>query len=135
MNKKIVLTAGAIALVGAATLGLTACSSASTDSASTDTSSQASQVIAPIIVDTADLNGTTVDLPLNNVMDINVPADTEADWTATVADPSILEFTAGGTDGGATMNPGIKPLKAGSTEVTLTNSKTGDTVTFTVNVA
>ena len=134
MNKKIVLTAGAIALVGAATLGLAACSTASSDTSS-DTSSEASQVIAPIIVDTADLNGTTVDLPLNNVMDIVVPADTEADWTASVADPSILEFVAGGSDGSATFNPGIKPLKAGSTEVTLTNSVTGDTVTFTVNVA
>lgn len=47
-------------------------------------------------------------------------------YTAEIADPSILEFVQGmKEDGGATFNPGLKPLKVGTTEVTMTNAQAG----------
>ena len=59
----------------------------------------------------------------------------EEGYTAEIADPSILEFVQGKEDGGATFNPGLKPLKVGTTEVTMTNAQGGiQPLTFTVKV-
>ncbi|MEQ1699993.1 MAG: hypothetical protein ABMA25_07785, partial [Ilumatobacteraceae bacterium] len=61
-----------------------------------------------------------------------IDAEEPTAWSATTADPSILTFEAGTSDGGAEFNPGFTPLKAGTTEVTMTDGTT--TVTFTVTV-
>lgn len=133
MNNKLIKAGAIVALASAAVFSLSACSTASANSESSETTEESgSSVVAPIIVDVTTLDGTTVDVPEGNFIDVNVPTDTEAKWTATIADGSVLSFTAGGTDGSAVMNPGFAALAAGKTEVTMTDGS--QTVKFTVNV-
>ncbi|MGA1835691.1 hypothetical protein VD659_02050 [Herbiconiux sp. 11R-BC] len=136
----------AAALAAAAALGLAACSSGSGDSgAATPTavapSSSASStagsagMLPPIIVNVADIDGTTVDVPLGNTIDlVTASGEDPTVWTAKIADPAIAEFVPGKNDGSATFNPGITPLAVGSTDVVLSNPTTDARVSFTVNV-
>jgi hypothetical protein len=133
MNNKLIKAGAIVALAGAAVFSLSACSTASSTPESSETTEESgSTVIAPVIVDVADLDGSTVDVQEGNFIDVNVPMDSEALWTAKIADEMILSFTPGGTDGGAVFNPGFEALGVGTTEVTMTDGTT--TVTFTVNV-
>jgi hypothetical protein len=92
-------------------------------------------VVAPVTVSVGDLQGATVDVALNQVININTGDLAVDSYTAEIADPSILEFVQGNEDGGATFNPGLKPLKVGTTEVTMTNAQGGiQPLTFTVKV-
>jgi hypothetical protein len=133
MNNKIIKAGAIVALAGAAVFSLSACSTAtSTPESSETTEETGSTVIAPVIVDVADLDGATVDVQEGNFIDVLVPADSEALWTAKIADSMVVSFAPGGTDGNAVFNPGFEALAAGKTEVTMTDGMT--TATFTVNV-
>lgn len=128
MNKRFLLPIAVLA--GVATFGLTACSD---DAKSTDTTvapSDTAQLVGPVMADITSVDGTTVEVALGRVLVIN--ADAPTTWTAEVADPSVLTFDAGTSEGGAEFNPGFTPVKAGTTEVTMTDGTT--TVTFTVTV-
>lgn len=107
-----------------AALGLTACSG----------SAGGQEVIAPVIVDVATLNGSSVEVPLNSSVDITGDDKTYTDWSADIADESVVEFVPGKDDGSAQFNPGLTPKAEGSTDVTLTNSTSHKTVEFTVTV-
>jgi hypothetical protein len=131
MNKNFVRVGAVAAIAFAAVGGLTACS---TPAPAPTESSMGSDVVSPIQIPVADSNGKTYDIPMNSMGYLNVPEGTEADWTAEFATAGVVEFTEGGTDGSATFVPGLTPVAEGSTDVTLTNSVSGETVTFTVNV-
>jgi predicted dehydrogenase len=104
MNNKLIKAGAIVALAGAAVFSLSACSTAtSTPESSETTEGAGSTVIAPVIVDVADLDGTTVDVQEGNFIDVNVPKDSEALWTAKIADDMVLSFTPGGTDGSAVI--------------------------------
>jgi len=118
----------AIAILGAV-LGTSGCTG---ESPSGQASASDAGVIAPVIVQLVEQDGRTVTVGLDNVVDL-VAVDPTV-WTAEIADPSIAEFVEGGTRGGATFNPGLQPLAAGSTEVTLSNDSDGTTVVFTLEV-
>ncbi len=133
MNNKLIKAGAIVALAGAAVFSLSACSTAtSTPESSETTEESGSTVIAPVIVDVADLDGTTVEVTEGNFIDVNVPMDSEALWTAKIADDMVLSFAPGGTDGSAVFNPGFEAVGVGTTEVTMTDGTT--TTTFTVNV-
>ena len=87
-----------------------------------------SKVVAPILVDPTVVTNASVSL--SNVVVFTVP-DPE-NWKATVADPTIVSFTPGGNQGTYTTNPGLKPLKKGSTVITLDHN--GIKIDFTVTV-
>lgn len=133
MLKKTSVRIAGVALVAAAALGATACSAQSSDSSSSD--SPSSQVIAPVIVNVTDLQGKTIEVGLNNMVDI--VADDVTAWSGEVTDPLIAEFIAGTSEGDSEdalkTNPGLKPLAAGETTVTMTSTD-GTTVTFTLKV-
>lgn len=90
--------------------------------------------LPPVIVDLSEIDGTTVDVPKGNVIDLVGDDDTYLDWTADIEDADIVTFIPGKDDGSAQFNPGLDAKKVGDTEVTLENSTSGDTVTFTVTV-
>lgn len=127
---QIVRVAG-LALTAGIALTASACA---TPAADTETS-ETSQVIAPIIVDAADLNGQTFEVGIDNVMVINTVDVTG--WTAEFSDPSIAEFVPGTIEGDSAdplvENPGIAPLAIGETTVTMTSTD-GVTATFTLIV-
>jgi len=87
-----------------------------------------SKVVAPVLVDPTVVTNATVSL--TNVVVFTVPDPDK--WSATVTDPSVVSFTAGGNQGTYTTNPGLKPLKKGSTTVTLNHD--GTLITFSVTV-
>jgi len=92
-------------------------------------------VVAPVTVSVGDLQGATVDVALNQVININTGDLAVDSYTAEIEDPSILEFVQGREDGSATFNPGFKPLGVGETKVTMTNDQGGiQPLEFTVVV-
>ena len=113
-----VLAVGALALAG--------CSSGG--------SSGDASALPPVIVDLGDVEGTTVEVPEGGTIDLTGDDQTSTAWTADIADPAVVEFVPGRDDGSAQFNPGLTAKSEGETEVTLDNSETGDSVTFTVDV-
>ena len=92
-------------------------------------------VIAPVTMDAGDLQGTTVELVVGQVLNINTGDLAVDSYSGEVADTAVAEFVKGYEEGGATYNPGVKALAEGSTEVVLSNSDGGiQDVTFTVEV-
>ncbi|MCU1411582.1 MAG: hypothetical protein JWR04_2289 [Rhodoglobus sp.] len=92
-------------------------------------------VVAPIVVNAGDIQGSVVEVPLNSTLVINTGDLAVDSYTATVADPSIAEFVKGAKTGEAQFNPGMKPKKVGETEVTLSNDNGGiQDVDFTLKV-
>ena len=130
LNTTLVRAAG-LALVAGVALTASACSAPAEEAETSETS----QVIAPIIVDAADLDGQTIEVGIDNVIVINT-ADVTG-WTAEFSDPSIAEFVPGSIEGDSSdplvENPGITPLAIGETMVTMTSTD-GVTATFTVVV-
>lgn len=124
----------AAALLLAASGGLAACSSPSSTPSPSSSASSSTGVVAPIIVAVSDVDGTTVEVPLGNALVLTSETEPLADWTAEVSDPSVLRFEPGSSSGSAEFNPGFEALAAGTTDVTMKNSSTGTTVTFTVDV-
>lgn len=115
-----------------AVVGLAACSDSNKDSgsASSTPGSGSAQALPPVIVSTDGLEGTTVQVPLTNMIVIN--ADKPTSWSGNVSDTTIATFVAGHTDGSATFNPAIKPVKPGTVNVTITDGTT--TINFVVQV-
>lgn len=92
-------------------------------------------VVAPVTVSANDLQGDTVKVALNQVLNITTGDLAVDSYTAEIADPSIAEFVQGRVEGSATFNPGFQPLKVGSTEVTMTNEQGGiQPLQFTIEV-
>lgn len=116
-----------LAAIGAAALALTlsACGGQSTGG----------NVVAPVTVDVNDLQGSTVEVAMNQALNINTGDLAVDSYTADIADPSIAEFVQGRDDGSATFNPGFTPKKIGETEITMTNEQGGiQPVEFTLVV-
>ncbi len=123
------------AISAAAIFGLAACSSGSTADQDSDADNAGTtQLVGPVVVDVEALDGTTQMLNEGQVLDITTGDLDPATFTATVADPMVATFDAGGTDGSATFNPGVTGVAAGTTKVVLTDSATGTVYTFTVTV-
>jgi hypothetical protein len=112
------LTAGVLGLAGCAAGG----------------SSGDASALPPVIVSLDDVDGTTVEVPEGGSVDLTGDDETYTDWTADIADPEVVEFVPGRDDGSAQFDPGLTAESVGTTEVTLENSSSGDSVTFTVEV-
>jgi len=130
----------AAVLVASAGLGLVACSGTGGTNATTPTASSpvgpspSAQQLPPIMADLKTLDGTTVSVPLDNVIVLTGDTETSTSWTATIEDPTIVSFTPGKDDGSAQFNPGLAPITTGTTTVPLDNSTSGAHLVFTVEV-
>lgn len=129
MRSSKILVALAAALVA---FSLSACSQ---QTPSTPVSSSAPMVIAPIVMNVEDLQGSTIELVVGQALDINTGDLAVDSYSGEVEDPSVAEFIEGRDDGSATFNPGVEALAIGSTGVTLANDDGGiEDVIFTVTV-
>jgi hypothetical protein len=115
----------AMAMMTLGVIGLSGCASPGTGGSS---------ALPPVIVELDDIDGTTVEVPEGGSIDLTGDEETFTEWTAEITDPEVVEFVPGRDDGSAQFNPGLTATSVGQTEVTLENSETGDTVTFTVEV-
>jgi len=107
MKTRFAVALGSVALAVAVTLA--GCSSTST--------------VAPVTKVAGTLQGQSVLLPTNTVLNIDTGSLAVDSYTATVSDTSIVEFTQGVAGDTKTL-PSFKPLKIGTATVTLTNSDT-----------
>jgi hypothetical protein len=118
----------------AAALLLTACGDDDDSAPATTAAASVGTVLPPVIVDLDTVDGTTVEVPQGGNVDLTGDKTTYTDWTAKIADPSVVEFVPGRNSGSASFNPGLKATAPGKTVVTLTNSSSSKSVTFTVVV-
>jgi hypothetical protein len=93
-------------------------------------------VVAPVVRDVGDLQGETVELAVGQVLDIDTGDLAVDSYSGVVDDPSVAKFVKGREEDGATFNPGVEALAAGTTKVVLSNEDGGiQDVTFTVEVS
>jgi hypothetical protein len=113
-----------LVLAAALAAGLSACSTASQH-----------PVVEPVTRSAGSLQGATVKLPLDAILNISTGSLSPTSYSADIAQPTIAQFTKGTKSGTLETNPGIRPLKVGETKVTLKNANGGiQWVTFTVDV-
>ena len=91
------------------------------------------QALPPTILSPGELDGTDVSVVVGTALVIAVEDGTEDQWRGTTADPANAEFSAGGSDEGATFRPGFEARAIGSTEATLTGPDGGE-IQFTISV-
>ncbi len=104
------------------------------DNAPATTAGAVGTVLPPVVVNLDTVDGTTVDVRTGGTVDLTGDETTYTDWSAKIADPAVVAFVPGRNTGSASFNPGLEAKKAGKTEVTLTNSSSSKSVTFTVVV-
>jgi hypothetical protein len=80
-------------------------------------------VVDPVVVDLNDLQGTTVEVPLNSSLIIVTEWSDVDSYSAANADPMIAEFVKGAKTGEASYRPGLTPSQVGETTVTLSNKE------------
>ena len=92
-------------------------------------------VVAPVVVNAGDIQGSVVTVPLNSMLVINTGDLAVDSYTATIADESIASFVQGKDDASASFNPGFTPKKVGETEITMKNEQGGiQPLVFTLKV-
>lgn len=85
--------------------------------------------VEEVIWDESTLNGSVFDIVRGTMPKITLNGKAE-DWTGTSTDAAVARFNTG-----SEFSPGfITTLYTGSTVITLSNSKTGENLSFTVNV-
>lgn len=100
---------------------------------SSTTATAGLQALPPTIVSPGQLDGTDIAVVIGTALVIAVEDGTEDQWHGTTADVTIAEFSAGGSDEGATFRPGFVARGIGSTTATLT-APDGREIRFTVDV-
>lgn len=145
MSNNIVKLGTVAAIVGAAALGLTACTTAApADNATTAPSSSATvtpestpiggDIVAPESMAITAANKAEVKLVVGQTLNLSTAEGEEGNWTGTSTDPAVAQFVAG-SNGDVKLNPGVVAGKAGTSTIKLTNTVTGDTVEFVVDVS
>lgn len=118
-----------------ATSTTTATSTVTSTTTTTTQTPIGGDIVAPITTEANDLQGTTVDLVVGQVLNIRTGSLPVDSYRGEVANGAIASFAAGYSDGSAQFNPGVTALAPGATEVTLTNVQGGIApVTFIVTV-
>ena len=77
--------------------------------------------VEPLQLTVDELQGQTVDLPLDSVLYVDTGGVKIDSYTATIADPSVVTFFEGANTGDTGYYPSFTPVKEGSTAVTMTN--------------
>ncbi|WP_100344291.1 hypothetical protein [Compostimonas suwonensis] len=114
--------AGAAVTAAALVVGISGCTAGAPD-------------VDPVVVDVAELQGTTVEVPLNSTLVIVTELSDVDSYTADIDDPAIAEFARGAKTGEVSYRPVLTPKQVGESEVTLSNEDTGSQdVEFTLEV-
>ena len=135
-------SSAAASVAGTATSTVTKTAAASTvtsTATSTETTTDTpigGDIVAPVTVDANALQGTTVQLVVGQVLNINTGSLPVDSYQGQIANSEIAMFTPGRIGDTAQFNPGVTAVSPGATQVTLTNSQGGiQPVTFVVSVS
>jgi len=115
----------AIGIVGASIVGLTGC-------ANTHEKARMS-LPAPIAIDTTQVAGRRVDIPLGNSAYLIVADGSEPEYRASVTGSSV-RFTPGSITEDLVLRPGLTTVGPGESTVLLTNLRDGAATQFIVHV-
>lgn len=118
---------GAIGILGVTVLA--GCSSSDDTATDTATSSEAAQMLPPVIITVDQMDAAAI---VGDMIDI--VAEDPVNTVISVDNADVLEITQGYDDGSAIFNPGAKALAAGTATVTVTNPD-GSTRTIVVVVS
>lgn len=142
MKNKLVKIMSTVAIAGVAVFGLSACSNETTEIKDVPVSAEGEQakptdqaVLAPLTKTAEELKDAQLTAVVGQGINVNVPEADISNWEAQMSDTKVLAFTNGGTVDGALMNPGFTAMNPGKTDVTLTNTVTGEVIKFSVAVA
>ena len=116
------------ALILFAVLGVSGC-------AASDGAPIGGDIITPVSVQANDLQGTTVELVVGQVLNINTGDLAVDSYSGTIADTAVAEFSQGNATKESETNPGVTARAVGTTAVTMTNKQGGiQPLAFTVVV-
>jgi hypothetical protein len=122
-------------LVVAAAVALAGCASPAPSTPASSATPIGGDIVAPVTMSANDLQGATVDLVVGQVLNITTGDLAVESYRGEVSDPEVATFVPGREEDGATFNPGITAVGAGSADVTLTNADGGiQPLAFTVVV-
>lgn len=94
---------------------------------------QHTQLKAPELVTTDNLDGASVEVSSNRPLVIPVEDDHPERWTqGSVEDESVARFVPGKDSGPSDSNPGFEAVGKGTTSATLTDPDSGEVYTFTI---
>lgn len=113
---------------GLAAAALTALLLAGCGGSSPSPSSSGAEIIGPVILDAAT---TTAEVDAGRM--VVFALDDPTVWTIAADKPELVTVKQGGTDGGATFNPGVVTNAPGVVVVTATKSD-GTTLIFTITI-
>lgn len=117
----------------AATVTLSACSTNNPEPSPTPQTQQ-ENVTKPLEVTAVKADGERYELPISNVLLINLEDTDATAWTYTVSNPEIANFQPNDDGSNKLYNPTLYPLMVGETEITIINESENITATFTVQV-
>ncbi|MFZ2510511.1 MAG: hypothetical protein WAW85_05405 [Gordonia sp. (in: high G+C Gram-positive bacteria)] len=110
-------------------------STANTSTANTTETPIGGDIVAPVTREVNELQGTTVELVVGQVLNIRTGSLPIDSYRGEVANRAVATFAAGYSDGSAQFNPGVTAVAPGATEVIMTNVQAGmGPVTFIVTV-
>ena len=113
-----------LALSAALVGGVAACGG-STGSATPSSNT----LVGPVILDATQ---TSAEVAVGRTVVFNVKDP--GTWTLAADPANLVELTVGGERDGATFNPGATALAVGNVSVTLKQSTSGETLTFTLTI-
>ena len=93
----------ALAAAASAALILTACS---TTTNSGGDAPLGGDIVAPVTMGVNQLQGAEVELVVGQALNVDTESLAVDSYTAEISDAKVLEFTQGGTSGGAEFTPG-----------------------------
>ena len=112
-------------LLSAALVG----SAAACGGGASESPSGSAQVIGPVILEPTQASA---EVTVGRTVVFNV--EDPGTWTMAADPADLVELTPGGELDGATFNPGATALAAGSVTITLTNSTSGEVLTFAITI-
>jgi hypothetical protein len=104
--------------------GAAACGGGASESPSGST-----QVIGPVILEPTQASA---EVTVGRTVVFNV--EDPGAWTMAADPADLVELTPGGELDGATFSPGAAALAAGNVTITLTNSTSGEVLTFAITI-
>jgi len=122
MRMRIRRLIGAVVAAAVLVVGIAGCTESAPD-------------VDPVVVEVNDLQGATVEVPLNSTLIIITDLSEVDSYTAAITDPTIVEFVRGAEAGDVSYRPCLKPKQVGKTEVALSNEDAdAHDVEFTLEV-
>lgn len=90
------------------------------------------ELVEPQIVEIAGVDKTTQTGTVGQVFVVNVPEVEAGEWSATSSNPNVAVFVKGSSSASSVINPSFDIVGSGMSQILMTNSSTGATISFDI---